>query len=135
MKNTKKEASFAQLKRRKRRCIGFDWRMSQHDCEHLKRNGMIPSFTKSCGYSNSGTLARATITPWPDKISSLNLYSTYLDLLSVLFTFNKRCENVEISEDQVRIFWEKRCKRQNASNFEKRFDHLMIFGDKLMILK
>lgn len=38
----------------RQRCIGFDWRMSQHDCEHLKRNGMIPSFTKSCGYSNSG---------------------------------------------------------------------------------
>jgi hypothetical protein len=52
-KHMKKEPSSAQ----QRRCIGFDWRMSQHDCEHLKRNGMIPSFTKSCGYSNSGTLA------------------------------------------------------------------------------
>ena len=39
------------------RCIGFDWRMSQHDCEDLKRNGMIPQFTKSCGYSNSGIWA------------------------------------------------------------------------------
>ena len=38
----------------RQRCIGFDWRMSQHDCEDLKRNGMIPQFTKSCGYSNSG---------------------------------------------------------------------------------
>lgn len=37
-----------------RRCIGFDWRMSNHDCESLTRSGQLPNFTKTCAYSNSG---------------------------------------------------------------------------------
>ena len=59
----------------KQRCVAFDWRMSNHDCEYLKdieeRNalmlfvwsvllwqdkGLLPQHTKTCGYSNSGPL-------------------------------------------------------------------------------
>jgi hypothetical protein len=69
-----------------------------------------------------------TSTPW-DKIWSLNLYLTYLAFCSFL-----RCV-VPMSRfsDQFLIFWEKRCKWQNASNVEKRFEHLMIFDDRWII--
>ncbi|CAE7263995.1 unnamed protein product [Symbiodinium natans] len=36
------------------RCVAFDWRMSNHDCEYMKDQGMLPNHTKSCAYSNSG---------------------------------------------------------------------------------
>ncbi|CAE7662890.1 unnamed protein product [Symbiodinium pilosum] len=38
----------------KQRCVAFDWRMSNHDCEYLKDKGLLPQHTKTCGYSNSG---------------------------------------------------------------------------------
>ena len=44
------------------RCIGFDWRMSQHDCEFMKNQDMLPNFTKSCGYSNSGAFPFSKLT-------------------------------------------------------------------------
>ena len=41
-----------------RRCIGFDWRMSQTDCESLEQEGKLPNKTKKCGYSNGGLSCR-----------------------------------------------------------------------------
>ncbi|CAJ1386166.1 unnamed protein product [Effrenium voratum] len=57
------------------RCIGFDWRMSQHDCGFLQRDGLLPNKTSACGYSNSGlscrfalvdVAAEESFTAWPN---------------------------------------------------------------------
>ncbi|CAE7415195.1 hypothetical protein AK812_SmicGene2899 [Symbiodinium microadriaticum] len=56
------------------RCVAFDWRMSNHDCEFLKDQGRLPNHTKSCAYSNSGLSCLFALVPLTDSADSFSMW-------------------------------------------------------------